>query len=630
MLRHFLCHLKNLRVDNVLERFPMRESFRGYSSPRLVADLKAGLNVALLAIPQGMAYAMLAGLPIYYGITCSIVAAIVAPVLSGSPYTILGPTNATAFLIFTTLMANASMLGGTDAVLAMMPILVFLVGLILVVGAYLRLADLVQYISRSVVVGYITGAAVLIIANQLKHVLGISLPAAEGRTFVSVVTGMFKEMGEASWEPLAIGALTVAIYFGLRKVIGRLAFPATIVGVTLVAVGVQRYVPEIEFNDFREKGFVLADLIPSMPSLSGVAIFDGISLLFGTALGVAFLASLETSVMSKTLAGKTGESSNLNQDMFSLGVANLAGSVLSGMPASGSLTRSALNYAAGAVTRLSSVYSGLFCLLGALLLGDLLGYIPKACLAALVICVAITLINRRSIRICLNATGSDAAVLTTTMAAALVSRLDIAIYLGTAVSIALYLKKASKPHLAEYEFNQEGQLAEAEKRERRSAISIVHVEGELFFGAAELFRTQIQRVCVDPAIKVIILRLKNARHLDATSVMALEELIYFMRDRNRHLIISGASKEVNAVLKNSGLLKVLDDDPEQWRTEQADRNLFLNNPYNPNLSTRDALIRAKQVIGEAEEADIRIFFDPSKKKEKKDAEGDAQTPPPAT
>jgi sulfate permease, SulP family len=224
------------------------------------------------------------------------------------------------------------------------------------------------------------------------------------------------------------------------------------------------------------------------------------------------------------------------------------------------------------------------------------------------------LINPRSIRICMNATGSDAAVLTTTLIAALVARLDIAIFLGTAVSIALYLKKASKPHLTEYEFNQEGQLAEAEKREQRNAISIVHVEGELFFGAAELFRTQIQHVCLDPNIKVIILRLKNARHLDATSVMALEELIRFMRERERHLIISGASPEVHEVLKNSGLLEVLDDDPEIYRTEEKDRNLFLNNPFNPNLSTRDALIRAQQVIGGEDEPDIRIFFDPSKDK----------------
>ena len=597
---------KRLVVDNDLEAFPMGKSFRGYNGKRFGADIRAALNVALLAIPQGMAYASLAGLPVYYGITCSIIASIIAPILSGSSYTVLGPTNATAFLVFVTMGAYS---------VALMPLLVLLVGLILIVGAFLRIADLVQYVSRSVVVGYITGAAVLIIANQMKHVLGVHLKPDESTTFVEVILGLTKAGHEVSWPPLVIGALTAALYFSLRRWIKRLAFPATLVVVTLITVVLKIHVSEFQsIKDFSGDTFSLAQILPAMPELSGAEVFSTISLLFGTALGVAFLAALETSVMSKTLAGQTGEPSNLNQDMLSVGVANVCGSFLSGMPASGSLTRSALNFASGAITRLSSVYSGLICLLGAVLLGNLVGYIPKACLAALVICVAVTLINPRSIRICMNATGSDAAVLTTTLIAALVARLDIAIFLGTAVSIALYLKKASKPHLTEYEFNQEGQLAEAEKREQRNAISIVHVEGELFFGAAELFRTQIQHVCVDPNIKVIILRLKNARHLDATSVMALEDLIRFMRERERHLIISGASPEVHEVLKNSGLLEVLDDDPEIHRTEEKDRNLFLNNPFNPNLSTRDALIRAQQVIGGEEEPDIRIFFDPSKDK----------------
>ena len=134
--------------------------------------------------------------------------------------------------------------------------------------------------------------------------------------------------------------------------------------------------------------------------------------------------------------------------------------------------------------------------------------------------------------------------------------LHVAIFIGVAVSISLFLRKASRPHLVEYEFSDEGELREmGEKRSRPiPAISIVHVEGDLFFGAAELFRTQIQRTVSDEAIKVIILRLKNARHLDATSVMALEDLIRFMRDKGLHLIVSGASRDVYRVLKYSGVL----------------------------------------------------------------------------
>jgi SulP family sulfate permease len=188
----------------------------------------------------------------------------------------------------------------------------------------------------------------------------------------------------------------------------------------------------------------------------------------------------------------------------------------------------------------------------------------------------------------------------------------VAIFIGVAISISLFLRKASRPHLVEYEFSDEGELREmGEKRKRPiPAISIVHVEGDLFFGAAELFRTQIQRTVSDPAIQVIILRLKNARHLDATSVMALEDLIRFMRGKGLHLIISGAPREVYRVLKKSGVLLTLQ---EGCNRRAGETNLFLTNPRNPNLSTRGALKRAQQLLG-TDKADIRIFYDPNQEK----------------
>jgi SulP family sulfate permease len=169
----------------------------------------------------------------------------------------------------------------------------------------------------------------------------------------------------------------------------------------------------------------------------------------------------------------------------------------------------------------------------------------------------------------------------------------------------LYLRKASQPSLVEYEFNQEGNLAEAAQPGVRQnpSVSIVHVEGELFFGAAELFRTQVQRTCSDPNLRIIILRLKNARHLDATSVMALEELIRLLRRDGRDLIISGVMKDVYRVLFDSGLTEVIGKD-----------NIFLASPSNPNVATRNALKRAQQILGTTE-ADVKIFFDPSKQKE---------------
>jgi SulP family sulfate permease len=302
--------------------------------------------------------------------------------------------------------------------------------------------------------------------------------------------------------------------------------------------------------------------------------------------------------------------------MFSVGMANLASAFAGGMPASGSLTRSVLNFESGARTRFSSMFSGILSLCLAVLIAasagwgvPLIDYIPKAALAALVIALSFTLFSRRNIRICLRSTSDDAVVLITTFVATLLAPLHVAIFIGVAVSISLFLRKASKPHLVEYEFSDDGELREmGEKRKRPiPAISIVHVEGDLFFGAAELFRTQIQRTVSDPAIQVIILRLKNARHLDATSVMALEDLIRFMRGKGLHLIISGATRDVYRVLKYSGVLKTLQEGCDRRAGES---NLFLTNPRNPNLSTRGALKRAQQLLG-TDKADIRIFYDPN-------------------
>ena len=219
--------------------------------------------------------------------------------------------------------------------------------------------------------------------------------------------------------------------------------------------------------------------------------------------------------------------------------------------------------------------------------------------------MAVSIINRRNIIICLSATGSDAIVFFVTLAATLMVPLHVAIFTGVGTSVMLYLRKASQPSLVEYEFNQEGNLAEAAQPGVRQtpSVSIVHVEGELFFGAADLFRTQVQRTCSDPNLRIIILRLKNARHMDATSVMALEELVCLLRRDGRDLLISGVMKDVYRVLRDSGLIAVIGKD-----------NIFPASPNNPNVATRNALKRAQQILGTTE-ADVKIFFDPSKQKE---------------
>ncbi|MEM7146379.1 MAG: SulP family inorganic anion transporter [Verrucomicrobiota bacterium] len=600
-------------VDNNLEAFPIRESLKRYSLWKFRKDSRAGINVALLAFPQGMAYAVIAGLPIHYGITCGAVASIVAPLLSGSRHTILGPTNATAFMVFSYFAAYPH--PNKEQV---MPLLVFMVGVMLVLGAYFRFAELIQYVSRSVVVGYITGAALLIIANQASHILGLypEEPVDVGgeglgqpRTFFGVAWQTVQLVPKTHLVTLLLSLLTLGVFLLLNwKFKGWPVFALTLVVMSVVAGVANQWLGSVDFQGGKWaietfSPFALSELAPEIPRFSEAGILSDMSQLFGVAFAVAFLASLENSVMSKTLASRTGDRPDVNQDMLSVGAANLGTAFLSGMPASGSLTRSALNFASGAVTPLASIISGVLLIGGLLVVGklELIRFVPKCSLAVLVICIAASLFHWRHIRTCLFATRSDAVVLLVTFVSALVVPLNIAIFLGVGASIVLYLRKAAKPYLVEYEFNEDGHLAEADQGGRaHPAISIVHVEGELFFGAAELFRTQIQRICEDPNLRVIILRMKNAHHLDATSVMALEDLIEFLRGKNRHLIMSGLTKDVYRVIKQSGISGVV-----------GRENIFFNTSKNPNLSTRNALLRAQELLG-TKDAEVRIYYDPHK------------------
>lgn len=595
--------LQREAAKSQLHPFPVAPALRQYDRSMLSADLYAALNVALLTFPIGMAYAVIAGLPIEYGIYGSIVASMIGPVFSGSRFLMLGPTNATAVLLP---VAIGTLAVSRDEKLALVPLLLILAGLFLMVGAFFRVASLTQYISRSVVTGYITAAAVYIIVNQVKKVLDIEFSAPMNSTLLDVVLLTVRHLGETHWPSLILGMVTAVVFIGLQRFYRTLPNVAlTLIFMSVVGAGINwgignvAWLGEIFPVPLSQLPPINAwEWRPTWPSFN----YSAITGLAGPAMVIAFLSILEGSSIGKSLAARSGEKLNTNQEMLGMGVANIACGLGGGMPASGSLTRSKLNDDTGAQSPLASILSGVFCLGGAIALGPLIRFIPASALGMLVIFIGISLINTHTIRMVTKSTRSDAVVFATTFLAAVLIRLDFAIILGAAVSIILFLRKVSSPELVEYSFNDQGHLYQIESKQTRPNphISIVHVEGELFFGAAELFRDQMRRVCDDPNLKVVILRLKNAYHLDATSVMALEELIKYLNEKERFLIVSGARKDVYRVFKNSGVLEVL-----------SRENFFMGSSANPNVSTRNALKRAQELLG-SQKADVRIYYDPNK------------------
>ncbi len=595
---------------NRLEFIPLAKALRGYGSAEAKRDIKAGINVALLALPQGMAYAYIAGLPIHYGIYGSALATLVGPLFSGTRFIMLGPTNATAILLFTSFMA----FNVTQAEkLALMPLLVLMIGLFLVVGAFFRVANFIQYVSRTVVTGYIMAAALFIVINQIRKVLGVDFVIPEGTTFFGLLGLTFESVPGSHVPSVVLALATAGAFVFLQKKFRALPNVAIcmVLG-SLLAFGLDMAARQSDtLSNWRIGEVQMLTAIDvttwslTLPPLDPA----WISQLAGTALIIAFLCILEGTSIGKLLAAQSGQRLDANQEMFGMGMANIACAFFSGMPASGSLSRSKLNAASGAATGLASLLCGAVCASLALALGSFTRFIPQPVLGVLVIAIGLSLLSRFHIRIAIKTTRSDAIVFATTFLAALFIKLEFGIILGVVTSIILFLNKAAVPELVEYAASESGQLTPLGEECKRPdpKVSIVHVEGALFFGAAELFRDQMRRVVEDPNLKIVILKMRNAHHLDATSVLALMELIESMRRHDRHLLVSEARKPVIRVFKNSGLIEVI-----------GRENIFADAAQNPTLSTAKALRRAKDILG-GKEAEVSIYVGSGKKSKEDDS-----------
>lgn len=586
-----------------IDPFPVRHAFAGYTRAKAGRDLKAAVDVALVGLPQGMAFAAMAGLDSIYGIMAATVGTFIAPFFTRCSLTVSGPSNATAFMLASFFLAASPAVQAQPMVYV--PIIVFMAGLLCVLGSFVKATEMLQFVSRSVLVGYITGAATLIIASQLRYVLGIHDVNA-GSSFFSMSRAILENLDKVQWQPIVLGILSFALFIPLKRYFRYLPTFAVIL---LVMSVLNRLLCLPEFGGAfcsvrMLRDFTMSDLVCRVPDFGAAS--ESSAELLPIAIGIAFLSTLEQTVMSKTISAKTGEPINLNQDTFAVGMANMGSALTTSLPCSASLTRSMLNYTSGAATRFSGIFCGLICLGITFILASvpLISCIPHCVLAALVLANAISLFDRKLLRICFRSTPGDAFVLVLTFIAALLLPLHIAIFIGVFISISLFLRKAAKPELVEYTLDDRGTLLQvSDTAQRIPQISIVHVEGDLFFGAADLFRKQVTRIAEDPSLAIIILRMRNARNLDATSVCALEELIRFTREQGRHLIVSGAGRDVFRILRKSGVLALLQEDADRSAGES---NFFLLEPKNPNMSTRRALLRAQQLLG-TKDADISIY-----------------------
>jgi SulP family sulfate permease len=586
----------------VRARFPLADEMRAYDWDKFHHDLIAGATVSLVSIPQAIGFAMIAGLPPLMVIMCVIVGGFVGALFSSSRHLVFGPTNSISIILAATIFSfHGAGLAPTEITL----LLAFLIGTFQLAAGLAQLGKVTQFISRSVIIAYSTAIGLLLAAGQVPHLLGI--PAGERGGFLPELFSAIAHFAYLDFNGYAalMGVATLLIFWLIERVFPK--FPPELLGLVVLSLLTQHLgLTNLGIRTIKDEGALAA----AIPSFIGMPLdksnLADVPPLLSAALAIAILGMLEAISIAKTLAAKSGQRLDPNQELVAMGTANIAASLYNAMPGSASFARSGANFQSGAKTQLAAVMSSVIVLGALFFVTPLINFIPVPSLAAHLIRIGLKMINREQIRIAYRATGSDAVVFGVTLLAAFLLKLDTAIYVGVGVSLALYLRKASSPSLVEYGFNDAGHLAQIEEKEARKnpAISIVHVEGELFFGAADLFQEQVRYLADEGDLKVIILRMKNARHLDATSVMSLMQLHEYLGNSGRHLLVSGISRDVERVLKNSGAWEKIG--PENIFPAEA----------NLTMSTKRALQRASQLlqIAKGSHTDVRIFYDRRREK----------------
>ena len=573
-----------------------------YKKKSLKYDLYAAFSVALLALPQSMAYAFVAGLPAESGIFAAIFGTIFTAGFGASRNLISGPTTMVALLIQSSvsniMQSDLALLypDKGEMALVVMLHLVLLVGLIQVIAGIFKLGRLTQFASRSVVVGYTLSIAFAIIVSQIYVVCGIK--GMEGYQPLLFRTAYVLTHLHLTHIPtLVISILCLVALSLLYKVSYKIPAPVIVFSLSGLAVAFFELSPEymkgiqdIKCGERLLKVCLLQDLVPYNTLWPTFQIpyveFRIFTHLFPSAVAVAAFSALEATAIGRSYPDEESLTYNENQEVYGLGVSNFLSAFLGAMPSSGSFSRSSLNHLLGATTRFSGIFSGFFVLIFLAVLGRYVMQIPVAAISALLFFTAFNMVSVRNLFLCLRSTPEDAVVVLSTFFSSLLFPLDVALYIGIGLSILLYLREAGIPVLIEYHFNEKGKLRRLDSKEKeKSAICILQPVGELFFGAADPLQSKILAKSQDPNVRAVILQLLNVRHLDASVCVALQETNEALKKQNKYLLLAGVSRRVYEILEDSGLLERIHP-----------QYLFFSNKQIPSEPIRKAYEKAKELV----------------------------------
>jgi SulP family sulfate permease len=538
-------------------------STSGYSWNLARRDLVAGATVAAIAIPQAMAYALIAGVDPRFGLYSAFLVTIIASIFGSSSHLINGPTNAISLLVFGALVAFDERFDSYQA----MFLLAIIVGIFQILIAVFKLGDLTRYVSESVILGFMAGAGVLVAIGQVGNFLGVSKKGSGDQSALVQLWETLTKGGAFNPHAIGIGAGTILLVLLLRQVIKKYKLPQmdmliALIAATLFAALLQWSVPAADGKTIVSVVGKVPAALPSfhIPEIS----FSWIAKLTSGAVAISLLGLLEALAVAKSIATYTRQPLDYNRQCLAEGIANLGGGFFQCLPGSGSLTRSSINYQAGAITRMSGVYSGLIVAVVVLLFGPYARFIPKPALAGLLFITAARLIDWKRLGYALRASWFDAALVLVTAFSAIFISVDESILIGTALSVIMFVPRASRLNVRELVVTPERVVRERQPQDLPAgAVRIYDFEGELFFGAApelDRYLEDIKEHALHGHSSYLVLRFRRTRNPD---VVAIEHLERFLRDTDKAnitVLLAGVRPDLAKILDNTGVLAWLPDD----------------------------------------------------------------------
>lgn len=537
--------VRQLPVAKLFSRY---SKLLGASNVTIKRDLLAGITVSLVAIPQSLAYAQLAGVPAYYGLYAALIPTIIGALFGSSRQLSTGPVAMTSLLTAASVAPFAA--HGSEMFYAYVILLALLSGLFQVMFGALRMGVLLNFLSHPVLMGFINAAAIIIGLSQLPTLLGI--PATQSEHFLVDIWNVFTHLNTMHWVSVAFGLSAIMLLLAFKKLAPKL--PGVLITVVLLTT--------ISYLiDYAGMGGAVVGLVPQgLPSI-GMPLLDwhATMTLLPAAFIIALISFMEAMSSAKVIAIKTKQPWDENKELIAQGLAKIAAAFSHSMPVSGSFSRSALNLSANAQTGLSSVISAVFVLLTLLFFTSLLFHLPKPVLAAVIIMAVIGLINLRAIFSAWRASKDDgiSSIVTFLTTLAFAPNIQNGIVTGIILSLALLLYRMMQPRIADLGVHSDGTLRDAQRHSLpplHPELGAIRFDGALRFVNVSYFEDALLKLeRENPDVRYILVKCDGINYMDASGVEMLFSLITRFKSNGITLGFSGIKKQVQDVLDRTNL-----------------------------------------------------------------------------